>query len=139
MASDRYERLLAAYEAWNRDDFEAIVPDLHPEIEWHSSGLFPGLEPVSHGVEGVRRWWTALKEPWESFRIDVQQHWEQGDVIAAWVAFSAIGRESGVEVKLGFANVYVFEGDRIIRFHSSPHLDEALTAAGIDPASVATS
>ena len=123
---------MRAYDAWNRDDFEAVAPQLHPEIEWHSSGLFPGLDPVTHGIEGVRKWWANLKEPWESFNIVILRHFEHEGTIVAWLAFDAIGKESGVEVHLNFANAFEFEGDLVRRFHSYLTLDEALAEAGID-------
>lgn len=123
------ERVRRAYEAWNRDDFEAIRAYLHPAVEWHSSGLFPGLEPVSHGHEGVRRWWRQLKEPWETFTIEVQREFERGDTVVTDVRFRAVGRESGVEVNLPFAHVFEFQDGLVVRYRSYGALDEALAAA----------
>lgn len=128
-------RVMRAYDAWNRDDFDAIAPELHPEIEWHASGVFPGLDLVSHGVEGVRKWWRDLKEPWESFTIEVERHWEKGDAVVLWVAFDAVGKGSGVEVNLEFAHVFQFEDDLMRRYRSFTELGEAFAFAGIDPPS----
>jgi ketosteroid isomerase-like protein len=115
-----------------------MAPELHPDVEWHSSGVFPGLDPVVHGIEGVRKWWSALKEPWESFDINVERHWEEGNTLLTWVRFDAVGKGSGVEVHLPFANVFVFEEDLVRRFRSFTDLDEALAAAGIDSASASS-
>jgi ketosteroid isomerase-like protein len=124
------ERVHRAYEAWNRDHFEAVRELLHPEVEWHSSGLFAGLEPVNHGHEGVRRWWRQLKEPWESFTIEVRRELERGGTVITDVRFRAVGRESGVEVDLPFAHVFEFEDGLVVRYRSFGSLEEALAAAG---------
>jgi ketosteroid isomerase-like protein len=117
------------YAAWNRDDFEEFVTRLAPDVEWHSSGEFPGLEPVYHGVDGVREWWVNVKDPFGSFTIEPEQVTEQGDAIVTFVRFRAVGRESGVEVDLPFAHVFWFEGDLIVRYASFRTFDEALAAA----------
>lgn len=132
MASERLERVERAYEAWNRDDFDAVEQEFHPQIEWRSAGIFPGLERDADGLEGVRAWWRALKEPWESFTIEIRRHWETDDALVTWVAFDAIGRGSGVEVNLEFAHVFEFEDGLVRRYRSFRSLEEAFEAAGID-------
>jgi ketosteroid isomerase-like protein len=132
MASEWLALVRRAYDAWNRDDFEAVVPEFHPEIEWQSAGIFPGLEPEAHGIDGVRAWWRALKEPWESFTIEIRDHWETEDALVTWVGFDAIGKGSGVEVSLEFAHVFEFEDGLVRRYRSFRSLAEAFEAAGID-------
>ena len=41
------------YRAWNEDDLEALLAICHPEVEYHTSGVFPGLEPVYRGRTGI--------------------------------------------------------------------------------------
>lgn len=115
------------YGAWNRDDFEGFRVLLHPEVEWHSSGAFPGLEPVYHGHEGVRDWFVTLKEPFETFTIEPLDFIEPSDdTLVVRVAFRAVGKESGVEVRLPFAHVFWFEGGVIRRYASFRTMEEAL-------------
>jgi ketosteroid isomerase-like protein len=118
------------YGAWSRDDFEAFRKMLHPDVEWHSSGAFPGLEPVYHGHEGVAKWYRTLREPFETFTIEPLEFTEHGDALVVDVTFHAVGKESGVEVRLPFAHVFWFEGDLIRRYASYRTLDEALAQVG---------
>ena len=117
------------YGAWNRDDFEAFRPSLHPDVEWHSSGRFPGLEPVYHGRDGVRDWWHALREPFEEWTIDLEQVHEVDGRLVAEVRFHAVGKESGVAVDLPFAHVFELDGDLIRRYWSYDSVEKALAAA----------
>jgi ketosteroid isomerase-like protein len=98
------ELLLAGYEAWNRDDCDAWVELLDPDIEIRTSGVFPDLAPVYPGHERAAKFWRQLREPWETFRIDVERMDEEGDCVTAAIRFRAIGIDSGVEVDMRFGN-----------------------------------
>jgi hypothetical protein len=102
---------------------------MHPEVEWHSSGAFPGLEPVYYGTDDVERWWRTVKEPFESWTIDIEEHAEVGGKLATRVRFNAVGRESGVTVDLPFGQVWEIEGGVLLRFAAYPSWEEALAAA----------
>jgi ketosteroid isomerase-like protein len=122
------EIVRAAYETWNRDDFEAATELMHPDVEWRTSGAFPGFEPVYHGYDGVRAWWRDLKEPFESFTIEVDRVEEHGDVLVSTVRFRAIGKESGVQVDLPFAGAWWIEDGLVKRYASYRSLEEARAA-----------
>ena len=77
--SQRLDLVTRWYEAWNRDDLDAGLELFHPEVEWHTSGVFPDLDPVYRGHEGLAKVWRQTHDPWEEFRIDMEQFEEQGD------------------------------------------------------------
>jgi ketosteroid isomerase-like protein len=131
MSQENVETVHRAYETWNADDVEAGLALMHPDIEWHPSGVFPGFEPVYRGHDGVREWWRALKEPWEYFVIHVDEVVPRGDVVIADLRFEAVGRESGAGVTLPFVNVFEFEAGRVTRFSSYRSRAEALEAVGL--------
>lgn len=103
MSEDDVEKVRRAYEAWNRDDVEAALALLH--VEWRTSGVFPGLEPVYRGHDGVREFWRALKEPWEYFLIHLERVVPEADAVVALLEFEAVGKESGAKVALSYVNV----------------------------------
>ncbi len=49
MTSTNSGLLLTGYDAWNRDDRDGWIELLHPEVEIHTSGVFPDLAPVYRG------------------------------------------------------------------------------------------
>jgi ketosteroid isomerase-like protein len=96
--------LRAAYEAWNRDDCDAWLRMLHPDIEIHTSGAFPDLSPVYRGRERAKKFWEQMHEPWEDLRIEVERLEETADSVVGTIRFRATGVDSGVEVDMRFAS-----------------------------------
>ena len=131
MSQENVELVRRGYEAWNRDDFDGVEPLLHPDVEWHSSGVFPGFEPVYRGPDGVRRWWETLKEPWEYFTIDIERIVDVNEHVVASLKFEAVGKNSGVRVELPFVNVFEVEEGLVVRYRPFPSWDEALEAVGL--------
>lgn len=52
--SQERDLLRFVYDAFNRRDIEAILPKMHPDVEW-PNGMEGGWV---HGREGVRAYWT---------------------------------------------------------------------------------
>ena len=70
--ADNVERYREALEAWNRRDLVWILEQAAPDLEFHTAQLFPGIEPVYHGREGMVEFWTTfIEEPWALFRLEV--------------------------------------------------------------------
>jgi ketosteroid isomerase-like protein len=102
--SKNSELLLAGYDAWNRDDCEAWLELLDPELEIRTSGVFPDLAAVYRGRRQAEKFWQQLREPWETFRIEVEKLEERGNCVAAAIRFRARGVDSGVEVDMRFGH-----------------------------------
>jgi ketosteroid isomerase-like protein len=98
------DRLLIAYEAWNRNDCDAWLELLDPDVEISTSGNFLDLAAVYRGRDQARKFWRQLHEPWEELRIEVERVEEHGDTAVAEIRFRAKGVDSGVEVDMCFSN-----------------------------------
>jgi ketosteroid isomerase-like protein len=117
--------VLRGIELWNAGDWEAALEDLEPDVEWHTSGDIPGFDPVYHGHDGVRRFWRAWTETWESIRIDVEEVIDRGDDVFLLARFRARGRD-GLEVDqpVGFRFKSHPTSRRLQRFESFWHRDD---------------
>ena len=105
--SDLARLLDRGYGAWNRDDREAWIEVLHPEIEFWTSGLFPGFDEVYRGHAGMRRFWDAMKDPWEVFELlpDADRIVTLGDEVMVPLHFHGRGRATGIDVQLEMFHV----------------------------------
>ena len=131
MSQENVEIVHLAYEAWNRDDIDAMLLLMHPNVELRNpDALFLGTESVYRGHAGVREWWDAAKEPWEYFKSHIERTLEEGDKVVTVVRFEAVGRESGAKVELPFTNVWELRGGLIVKFGAYYSLEDALEAAG---------
>jgi ketosteroid isomerase-like protein len=126
--SSNSERLLAGYDAWNRDDLEAYLELLHPDVRIETSGLFPDLAPEYAGRERAVKFWHQMHEPWEFFRVDVEHIEDQDDWAIASIRFRARGMDSGVEVDMRFGMAMRVEDDLAIEFLNRRTFDEARKA-----------
>jgi ketosteroid isomerase-like protein len=96
--------LRAGYDAWNGADCDGWLALLDPEIEIHTSGVFPDLSPEYRGHRRARKFWHQMRAPWETFSIEVEKMEEGADYAAAAIRFRARGVDSGVEVDMRFGN-----------------------------------
>jgi ketosteroid isomerase-like protein len=124
------ELLLTAYEAWNRDDCDAWLELLDPDVEVHTSGVFPDLAAVYRGHRRAAKFWRQMREPWETFRIDVERIEEEGDAAMAAVRFRARGADSGLEVDMRFANAIRVRDGLATQLVNRRTLEEARDALG---------
>ena len=122
------ERLLAAYEAWNRRDLDGWLAFMHPEVRLENSGLFLGVERVYLGHDGMTDFWERLHEPWDSFAIDAECIDEGDDVLIATIRFRAKGVESGIDVDMSFAHAIRLRDGLAGEIIARPTAEEARAA-----------
>jgi ketosteroid isomerase-like protein len=116
-------------DAYNRQDFEAVVELLDEDVEVYTA---PGLinSATYQGHDGWRRWIAQWDEAWDQFRIRVEDVEPVGGrhVVVAVTQFGR-GAGSGIEVEMSAVQLYEF-GDRgkVTRFHLYPDRQAALMA-----------
>jgi ketosteroid isomerase-like protein len=131
VTEETLELARAGYAAWSRGDLEGMLVTLDREVEFHTSGVFPDLEPVYRGHEGMRRFWDDFRKPWESLRIAIDHFRERGDQIVALYTFEAVGRD-GLSVHREAANVLTIRDRLAIRIDAYGSWQTALEAVGLD-------
>jgi ketosteroid isomerase-like protein len=125
MPSRRVRVAMDAYDAWNRGDFEAMVKNVAPDVEWVTSRVFPDFDRVYRGHDGMRRFWNTMHAAWEVIDVRPTRFVEYGDRILVELHFNGRGRESGVEVELDWAQVITYRDDQVARIAGYPSVDEA--------------
>jgi ketosteroid isomerase-like protein len=121
-------RLLRAF---NDGDVEAIVAECDPAVEWEEQSI-PGVEPLYHGHDGVRRWAAAIQRVREELgplegRLEGVK--EADDMVVASVRFVGVGRSSGVRVPMHVHVVGTLRNGKVVRRQVFLTLAEALEAA----------
>jgi ketosteroid isomerase-like protein len=117
-------------EAWNRRDLERMLDPLHPEIEWLTSGAFPGLAPLYTGHDGFRQFWSEFIDPWESFVISTDELRDRGEHVLGLGTFEAQGGD-GLRVERQTASVWPFRARLAIRNQVYGDWAQALEALGL--------
>ena len=119
------------YRAWNEDDLEGLVAVCHPEVEYYTSGVFPGLQTVYEGRKGIRQWWADFHEPWQEIKVIPERIAETDNGVAVLIRFEGTGRQ-GIETEMLFINTIEVRDGLALRFDSQPPTDEALRELGLD-------
>ena len=119
------------YERFASGDVEGFLELVHPDIDWGTSGLFPGMRARYVGHEGVVEFFHTFMEAWESLDIEVLELRDVADGVLARLWFFARGR-GGIEVDRGFAQHLTIEDGRLRRIRTWPEWSEALRALGLD-------
>ena len=136
MASEGVQTTRNGFAAWSRGDMEETLRGLHPEIEFVTSGVFPGVEPVYRGHDGFLQFWHDFRDIWDRISIEIEHFVEAGPLrLVAAGHFDATGRD-GIAVERPVAMVVVTTagGDAITRIQSYGTWEEAFEAAVVPAA-----
>ena len=108
MSRESVDAVLGALNGWSRGDMEAWLEPAHPDIEFWTSGDYPGVDPVYRGREGLIRFWQTFREPFESIRIHVDEVREVRDLVVPLCTFEGHARD-GMTVRRDAASTWQFE------------------------------
>ena len=72
MSQENVEQTKRAADAYNRRDVDAMLEELHPEVEWHSalSILLSGSPTVYRGHAGVGEWFREIDEALDEIHVE---------------------------------------------------------------------
>ena len=106
-----------SYVAFERDDLDAVLADMHPEIEWHQAqglphgGLYRGLDEVRRNI------FEPLDESWWSeFSATPEQFLDAGSEIVVLGRYRGVGKETAKVLDVPFVHVWTVENGKAVRF-----------------------
>ena len=106
-----------SYRAFARDDLDAVLADMHPEIEWHQAqglphgGLYQGLDEVRRNVfDPLDRDW------WQEFVVEPEEFLESGEQVVVLGRYRGVAKETGKALDVPFVHVWTFRDGLAVRF-----------------------
>lgn len=106
-----------SYEAFGRDDMDAVLADMHPEIEWQQAqGLPHG--GVYRGVDEVRRniFDPLESEWWETFSAEPEEFLAAGHEVVALGRYRGVAKATGRKLDVPFVHVWTLRDGQAVRF-----------------------
>ena len=133
MSQENVEIIAQQVDAANRQDAEAFVATVSPDVEWEDSVFFSEPLRIYRGRQEVHDWFVrAIVEPWESIHGEVEEIIDAGeDRLLVGGFLTARGRGSGVETRIDGWFVFWFESGLMTRRRVFRDRAEALEAAGL--------
>lgn len=113
-----------SYVAFARGDLDAVMADMHPQIEWHQAqglphgGLYRGLDEVRRNIFD-----PLDQEWWEGFTADPDEFLDAGDQVVVIGRYRGISKETRKQLDVPFVHIWSMCGDKAIRFRQ--YLDTA--------------
>ena len=130
MSQENVDIVKAAYDAANRDDWDALYKDMAPGFELDMSRAVGPVNGVL-SLDQVRR---ALEEDvagcWESLRIEPHELIEVGDHVVVPNTGHMVGRD-GIEVEARVTFVFTIRNGAIERVTMYQERQDALEAVGL--------
>ena len=103
---------------------------LAPEVEFHTSGAFPDLDPVYRGRDGFQMLNDRLNAPWAEISLDPDRIIDIGERVVVLSHFQGTGRD-GIEARLPIAHVWTLRNGQVVRVDAFSDQEKALEAVGL--------
>ena len=103
---------------------------LAPEVEFHTSGAFPDLDPVYRGREGFQILNDRLNAPWAEISLEPDRIIDIGERVLVLSHFQGTGRD-GIEARLPIAHVWTLWNGLVVRVDAFSDQQKALEAVGL--------
>ena len=125
MPSQNVETVRRAHEALNTGDVETLVAlcDANFRLDMSDRVFNPA---VYEGHERIRRFYSEVRDVWESYIWQPEELIEAGPAVVALLRSTGRGRGSGVEVESETAMVWSLREGRLIALRFYRNRDEAL-------------
>jgi ketosteroid isomerase-like protein len=133
MSQENVEAFKRAAQAYDRRDIDALLKELHPDVEWHPvlQVLLGGEATVYTGHQGVRALFRDVDATFAEFHVEVSEVQDLGDRIVAAGRMRARGKASGAETESPFGLVIDFWDGKAWRVRTFLDVSEALEAVGL--------
>ena len=134
------ERIRRSYVVYNdgpgvlRGDYDAFYAALFsPDAELIVPRIYPDMEPVYVGIEGLKRQRVRMEEIWEELRWVPERFMEAAGADVVLLTLSGISRQMRANVSAPVAHVWTVHDGRVTRLEVFLDRGEAFAAAGLPP------
>jgi len=129
MSQENLEIVKAAYDAYNREDWDAAFKDAAPGAELDFSRAIGPWRGV-FGLDQIRRVTQEFRETWESARMEPHEFIEAGDLVVVPSTQHLKGR-GGIEVVVSATWVWTIRNGAIERVAMYQEKEDALADLGL--------
>ena len=129
MSQENVELVRAAYEAFERGDFDGMVADFAPTFEYVPTGMIPGVAGTYRGPEGLREFLRWMWEEFDGPRIEMHELTAAGDQVLTSVTLRGRGKQSGVDASWDVWHLWTIQDGKVLHGQAFNGRNDALEAA----------
>jgi ketosteroid isomerase-like protein len=132
MSQENVEIVRRAWEAWSRDDMDALFEFYDPAVEWDMTASYVPDMGVFHGHDGVREFFREWRAFFAEYYAEPEKFIDGGDCVIVRLRQGGRGKASTVGVEMpSYWQLYRLRGGRAVRVEIYRDEAEALEAAGL--------
>lgn len=131
MSEENVEIIKRSMAAFNRGDWDAALSYATPDFKVDSSRDMNEWRGIYEGREDVKRVWEGFYEPWESWRVEIDEFFPVGKDMVVTRQTGLMRGRAGIEVTTRTGAVWTFRDGAISGFTHYRQPEEALEAAGL--------
>ncbi|HEX6761313.1 MAG TPA: nuclear transport factor 2 family protein [Gaiellaceae bacterium] len=131
------ELVRRSYEAFARDDLDAVLADMDEQIEWHQAqglphgGFYRGIDEVRRNIfEPLDTQW------WDEFTAEPGEFLDAGTEVVVLGRYQGVAKQTGRKLDVPFVHVWTVRDGKAVRFRQ--FLDTAGWVAALTPAGPAS-
>jgi ketosteroid isomerase-like protein len=130
MPREHLDLLRRGHKAFNRGDIEAASEVFAEEVDWGTTGIWPGMQTSYHGRRGLEEWTEAIRGEWEEFEVSIEEVLrDEADAVVVVERLRGRGRGSGAEAEMSVYTAYWFDDEgKLARRRAFTSAEEALAA-----------
>jgi ketosteroid isomerase-like protein len=134
MSEQALDNLRRGHEAFNRGDLSVMIDLVTSDVDWGSTGVFPGLTDHYRGPHALQSWADVVRSEWEQLDVSLAEVlYDSPEVMVVVERLRGRGRTSGAQVEMSVVAVYwLDEQDMIVKRSAFTEPAAALEAAGVE-------
>jgi ketosteroid isomerase-like protein len=132
MSQENVDVVQSAFAAFIRGDTDAVLQLCAEDIVITQPPELPGVSPRQYGHPGVLEAFAIWPEQWDEFRIEPPRVIaDPGESVVVAARTRGRGKQSGVEVDMEFAFLFIVREGKIAEWQIFISEDQAREAAGL--------
>jgi ketosteroid isomerase-like protein len=129
-SDDQVELVRRFHAAWCSEDLDGVLECIHADIEFDWSESRAPFKGVYRGHDGMRRYWTDVRDAFDDFRPEIDDVIRCGDrCLVSATTVRGRAKASGIEIEARGAMLWTVDDGLIVSGKLFQTTDEALAAA----------
>jgi ketosteroid isomerase-like protein len=128
MSQENLEIVQAAFRAFEKGDFNAVLGLCDEDIEITQPAELPDVSPRQHGHAGVLEAFAIWPEQWDDYRVEIVRAVEVSDQVIVTTLQGGRGKDSGAQVQAAFTFLFSIRAGKITEWRMFMQEAEALEA-----------
>ena len=132
MSQENVDIVQAAFAAFARGEPDAVLQLCAEDIVITQPQELPGASRHQYGHSGVLEAFSIWPDQWDEYRIEPPRLVaDRGDYVVVKARQHGRGKQSGIEIDMDFAFLFVVRGGRLAEWQIFVSEEQALEAAGL--------